>query len=99
MTKAIVYPILTGDDWLNPEPPLPLERDSKAAAIRALRDEGYRIIWSGGLFDVLTTSAQELCCGRGDNPRVISRERAIGSQLPEDAEITKYVVSVWPTKD
>jgi len=96
--KAIVYPIITGDDWCSPATPIPLERDSKAAAIRALRESGYRIMWSGGEHAVLTTTAEELRYSRADTPDVMERERALGYQLPDDAEITKYLITVWPNR-
>jgi hypothetical protein len=69
--KAIVYPIITGKDWCEPEPQIPLDRDSKAAATRALRERGYRIMWGGGEHAVLTTTAQELRSSRTDVPDVI----------------------------
>jgi hypothetical protein len=96
--KAIVYPIITGDDWYQTAPPIPLDRDSKAAAVRTLRERGYRIMWSGGEHAVLTTTAQELRSSRTDMSDVMERERALGYELPDDAEITKYVITVWPKR-
>jgi len=94
--KAIVYPIITGDDWYQTAPPIPLDRDSKAAAIRALRERGYRIMWSGVEHAVLSTTAQDLRDSRTDIQAVMEREREIGHALPEDAQITKYLITVWP---
>jgi hypothetical protein len=96
--KAIVYPIITGDDWYQTTPPIPLDRDSKAAATRALRERGYRIMWSGGEHAVLTTTAQDLRNSQTDIHDVMERERALGYELPDDAEITKYCISVWPKR-
>jgi len=96
--KAIVYPIVTGDDWGQTMPPIPLDRDSKAAAIRALRERGYRIMWSGGTHDILSTTAQELRGSQTDIEAIMVREREIGHALPDDAQITKYLVTVWPEK-
>jgi len=98
MIRAIVYPVLTGPDLMEPAPPIPLDRDSKAAAIRALRERGYRIMWSGGEHSALTTSAEELRSSRAGTPEVMRQERDLGYQLPDDAEITKYVITVWPRR-
>lgn len=84
--------------WCEPAPPLPLDRDSKSAAIRALRERGYRVMRSGGEHSVLTITAQELRTSRADTDDVLERERALGYQLPDDAEITKYIITVWPKK-
>jgi hypothetical protein len=94
--KAIVYPIITGNDWCETGRPIAIDRDSKAAAIRSLRERGYRIMWRGGLFDVLTTTAQALRDSMPDTPDVMRRERELGYELPDDAEITTYLVTVWP---
>jgi len=94
--QAIVYPVFTGKDWLEPEPPIALEKDTKAAAIRALRERGYRIMWRGGLFDVLSTTTEELWASTAGAPDVIKRQRELACRLPDGTEITKYVISVWP---
>jgi hypothetical protein len=94
--KAIVYPIITGDDWNQTGLPIPLDRDSKSAAIRALRALGYRIMWSGGEHTVLSTTALALRNSRSDVLALMERERDLGHQLPEDAEITQYCITVWP---
>jgi len=96
--KAIVYPIITGDDWYQTTPPIPLDRASKAAATRTLRARGYRIMWSGGEHSVQSTTAQELRDSRTDIQAVMEREREIGYALPDDAQITKYLITVWPEK-
>jgi hypothetical protein len=96
--KAIVYPIVTGKDYCEPDPPLPLDRASKAAAVRALHDSGYRVMWVGGLFDVTTTTAEELRDARSDTTRVSERERELGYELPDEAEIVKYLVTVYPSR-
>jgi hypothetical protein len=93
--KAIVYPVITTKDWCDPAPPIPLDRDSRAAAIRALHSDGYRIMWRGGTFDELTVTAEELRDSRAGDASVWECERDIGYELPDDAEITKYVVTVY----
>jgi len=94
--KAIVYPIVTGKDWCEPDPPLPLDRASKASAVRALHRRGYRIIWSGGLFDVATTTAEELRDSRESIASVAEQEKELGYELPDGAEIVTYLVTVYP---
>ena len=96
--KAIVYPIITGSDWCEPAPPIALDRDSKSEAVRALRKAGYRIMWSGGEHAALTATARELRASQADTPDVMERERALGYELPEEAEITKYLITVWPNR-
>jgi hypothetical protein len=94
--KAIVYPVITGKDFCEPDAPLPLDRASKASAVRALRERGYRIMWKGGLFDVMTTTAEELRSSRADTAHVAERERELGYGLPDGAEIVEYAVTVYP---
>jgi len=96
--KAIVYPVITGKDFCEPDAPLPLDRASKAAAVRALHECGYRILWKGGLFDVATTTAEELQDSRSGTANVMERERELGYELPEDAKIVKYLVTVYPPR-
>jgi hypothetical protein len=94
--KAIVYPIITGKDWCLSAPPIPFDRASKAAAVRALHEHGYRIMWSGGLFDTTTKTDLELRTSLYGVPAVREREREIGYALPDYAEIATYYVSVHP---
>jgi len=94
--KAIVYPIITGKDFCEPDPPLPLDRASKAAAVRALHKRGYRIMWSGGLFDVATTTAEELRDSRESIASVAEQEKELGYELPDGAEVVEYLVTVYP---
>jgi len=94
--KAIVYPIIADKDFCEPDPPLPLDRASKAAAVRALHEHGYRILWKGGLFDVTTATAEELQASRASTAGVMERERELGYELPDDAEVVKYLVTVYP---
>jgi len=96
--QAIVYPIITGKNWCVPAPPLPLDRASKAAAIRALHAWGYRIRWVGGTFDVQSTTDLKLRTSRTGIAAVAERERELGYLLPDGAEIVKYIVSVYPQK-
>lgn len=96
--KAIVYPIVTGRDYCEAAPPLCLSADSKAAAIRALRAAGYRIMWVGGEIGNVRVRACDLRGTRGGDARVVEAERDIGYALDADAEITAYSVTVWPKR-
>jgi hypothetical protein len=92
--KAIVYPIVIGKNFREPDPPLSLDRASKGEAILALFDSGYCIKWTGGFFDVTTVTAEELRDSQADSPHVRHHERALGYALPDGARIVKYLVSV-----
>jgi len=94
--KAIVYPIITGKDWCVPAPPIPLDRASKASAVRALRAWGYRIMRVGGIFDVQSTTDLKLRTSLHGVAAVAKRERELGYALPDGAEIVTYFVSVHP---
>jgi hypothetical protein len=94
--KAIVYPIITGIDYCQPAAPIALERASKAQALAALRAAGFRIMTAGGSHDVTTITAEELRGRRGDQPEITRRERDLGHQLPDDAEIICYSIAVYP---
>jgi len=94
--KAIVYPIVTGKDWCIPAPPIPLDRASKASAIRALRARGYRIMWVGGTFDVQSTTDLQLRTSRHGVAAVAERERELGYALRDGAEIVTYAITVYP---
>jgi len=96
--EAIVYPIVTGSDWMEPDPPIALGRDSKAAAIRALRKAGYRIMWIGGLHERHTKTAEELRCSHAGSTDVAEREREIVQGLPDEEEVAVYIITVWPKK-
>jgi len=94
--KAIVYPIITGKNWCVPAPPLPLDRASKEAAVRALRAHGYRIMRVGGIFDVQSTTDLKLRTSRNGIAAVAERERELGYALRDGAKIVTYLVSVYP---
>ena len=97
--NAIVYPIISGDDWCEPAPPIMIDRASKAAAIRALRERGYRIMWRGGLHEKNIFTAEDLRrSSGGGNAAVMEAERRIGYALPDEAEIDAFVISVWPER-
>jgi len=63
-----------------------------------LRERGYRIMWKGGLFDVMTTTAEELRSSRAGTAHVAERERELGYELPDGAEIVEYSVTVYPPR-
>jgi len=94
--KAIVYPIIIGKDFCKPDPPIPLDRATKADAVRALRERGYRIMRQRGLFYATTYTAEKLRYSRADTPEVMEREREVGYALPDGADIVTYAVSVYP---
>jgi len=94
--KAIVYPIITGKDWCMPAPPIPLDRASKAAAVRALHAWGYRTMRVGGIFDVQSTTDLKLRTSRHGVAAVAERERELGYALRDGAEIVTYAITVYP---
>jgi hypothetical protein len=53
-------------------------------------------MWRGGLQGALTVTAKELRNSKAGSPEVIQRTRALGYELDDDAEITQYVITVWP---
>jgi hypothetical protein len=98
--KAIAYPIEAGKDYVSPAcPPIPLERASKAAAIKAVRAAGYRVMWRGGLHEKNVVTANDLRRSSGGGTAdVMEAERRIGYALPDDAEIPAYLITVWPRR-
>jgi hypothetical protein len=97
--KAVVYPLVIGSDWIDPIPPIPLDRASKAAAIKAVRSKGYRVMWRGGMHAQNTVTAEELRRSTGCGTAAIMEiERKIGYALPDSAEIRAYLITVWPKR-
>ena len=100
LKHAVVFPIITGDTWCETAPPIRLPRDSKAAALRALRDAGYRVMRKGGTVSVREASLQELTGYGGDNPKVARAARWIGSEIESGCfapdSFTEYCISVYP---
>jgi hypothetical protein len=94
--RAIVYPIVTGRDWCEPDPPIPLDHESKASAIRALREHGYRIMWRGGCHDIGTITAQNLRDSRVSHGAVRRKEQELARRLSPGEIIRAYSITVWP---
>jgi len=95
--KAIAYPLEVGKDYVEPCPPIPIERASKAEAIKAIRRAGYRVMWRGGLHEKNIILAEELRRSSGGGAaHVMEAERRIGYALPDDAKVAVYLISVWP---
>jgi hypothetical protein len=93
--RAIVVPVATGKDWTEPGPPIAVcDSASKEAAVAALHEHGYRVIWRGGLFEAQTVTAEELREATGGSAIVTAALRRLGYELPDGAEIKKYIVTV-----
>lgn len=93
--KAIVYPIITTEDYIYPDPPLAIERDTKKEALKALRKRGYRIMWVGGSFDSFVAATSELRELRCADPAVMKALRSIVGSLDDDLVVV-YKITVWP---
>lgn len=95
--QAIVYPIITTEDYTYPDPPLAIERDTKKEAIKALRERGYRIMWAGGYVDSFVTATSELRELRCADQKVMKALRSIVDSLDDDLVVV-YKITVWPKR-
>jgi hypothetical protein len=98
MIKAVVYPIIAGSERWEQAPPIALDRASKAAAIRALRRYGYRIMWRDGLHQKLSMSLDELRASSIGRDAVARLERQMGGRLPHSGKVALFNITVWPNK-
>lgn len=94
-TVSVVYPIITGPDWMETDPPVLVAGVSKKAVFSALREHGYRVMHVGGNIDVDVVAKEDLDISRKQRT---PREEDVWDGLRDAEDVHRWYVTVHPKR-
>jgi hypothetical protein len=102
-TVSVVVPVITGKDWAEHGRGLVVGGTSKAAALRALRQKGDRIMHVGGLHEGDYVCVESFRRGYYSTTADQDASRAVYRQLKElgfgdGDEVLVWCITVHPSK-